>query len=217
MAKVAKPVAPDHLTMALFTRGMTALHRAGLGGLACTLKALERQHVNGLLRSDKLPGPAPNGVYPWDITADSVTLKFGKPEYAGDYLKKLFAFGFAITKSGLIYLPGQHHKQPSDAILADLQRGLTLTFLQHGLVRVLAKEVTTVGYALGGDDVPSLVVEYKKCSELITEGSLASLPKSFKPTRFARSRATRRRRVGSSLQSRSGVSTSRLAKSSPAS
>ena len=33
MAKVAKPVAPDHLTMALFTPGMTALHRAGLGGL----------------------------------------------------------------------------------------------------------------------------------------------------------------------------------------
>ena len=39
----------------------------------------------------------------------------------------------------------------------------------------------------------------------ITEGSPASLPKSFKPTSFARSRATRRRRVGSSLRSRSGL------------
>ena len=38
-----------------------------------------------------------------------------------------------------------------------------------------------------------------------TEGSLASLPKSFKPTRFARSWATRRHRVGSSLQSKSGL------------
>ena len=36
----------------------------------------------------------------------------------------------------------------------------------------------------------------------ITEGSPASLPKSFKPTRVARSRATRRRRVGSSLRSK---------------
>ena len=42
MAKIAKPAAPDQLTMTLFAPGMTALHRAGLGGLACTLKAMEQ-------------------------------------------------------------------------------------------------------------------------------------------------------------------------------
>ena len=49
MAKVAKPAAPDHLTMTLFAPGMTAIHRAGLGGLACTLQAMERQYKADLL------------------------------------------------------------------------------------------------------------------------------------------------------------------------
>ena len=57
MAKVAKPSAPDHLTMTLFAPGMTAMHRAGLGGLACTLKAMERQYEADLLRTNKLPSP----------------------------------------------------------------------------------------------------------------------------------------------------------------
>ena len=113
MAKVAKPAAPDHLTMTLFAPGMTAMHRAGLGGLACTLKAMERQHKADLLRTNKLlPGPVADDVYPWDITDDAVTLRFGKPTHARDYLKKLFAFAFSITPSGLIYLPGQHRSQP---------------------------------------------------------------------------------------------------------
>ena len=68
-AKGVKPAAPDHLTMSLFAPGMTALHRAGLGGLACTLKAMERQYEAGLIRADKLPGPMANGAYPWEIAA----------------------------------------------------------------------------------------------------------------------------------------------------
>jgi len=56
MAKVKeKPPSPDHLTMSLFAPGMSALHRAGLGGLACTLHAMQRSHKNGLLKMDKLP------------------------------------------------------------------------------------------------------------------------------------------------------------------
>ncbi len=132
MAKVTRPSAPDHLTMNLFAPGMTALHRAGLGGLACTLKAVERQHEAGLLRADKLPGPVADGVYPWDITDDAVTLKFGKPELAGDYLKKLFAFGFQI-RDGVIFLPGQYGDvPPSTIVLAAIQDGIQNTFLQHG-------------------------------------------------------------------------------------
>ena len=170
MAKVAKPAAPDHLTMTLFAPGMTAMHRAGLGGLACTLKAMEHQYEADLLRTNKLPGPVADGVYPWDITDDAVTLRFGKPTHARDYLKKLFAFAFSITPSGLIYLPGQHRSQPSDAILAALQSGFTLTFLQHGRVRALAKDVTSVSYDFAGEGVPSLVLEYKKCSGFKHQG-----------------------------------------------
>ncbi len=164
MATVAKPTAPDYLTMKLFAPGMTAMHRAGLGGLACTLKAMERQHEASLLHTNKLPGPVVDGIYPWDISDDAVTLKFGKPTHARDYLKALFGFAFSITRSGLIYLPGQYHSQPSDAILAALQSGFTLTFLQHGRVRVMAKDVTTVSYDFAGDGVPGLILEYKKCS-----------------------------------------------------
>ena len=164
MAKAVTPPPPDQLEMKLFAPGMSALHRAGLGGLACTLKAMERQYENKLLSADKLPGPMVGKEYPWSITEDTVTLKFGKPERASEYLKKLFAFAFQI-RDGVIFLPGQHYDVPSSiAVLADLQAGFTLTFLQHGRVRALAKEPTVAQYDTKGDGTPGVTVEYKKCS-----------------------------------------------------
>ena len=137
MENVTRPPGPDHLTMNLFAPGMTALHRAGLGGLACTLKAMERQYEAGLLRKDKLPAPLDHDALPWVIGEQTVTLRFEKPENAGEYLKKLFAFGFQL-RDGLIYLPGQYSDPPpSLATRAELQAGLTLTFLQHGKTRRL--------------------------------------------------------------------------------
>lgn len=162
--KVAKPEAPDHLTLQLFAPGMSLLHRAGLGGLACTLKAIELQVENGQLAKNKLPGPFVDDKPPWDIDEHSITLRFGKPEKAQDFLRKLFEFAFFIRKDGLIYLPGQFALEPSAAVLADLQSGITLTFLQHGKVRQLAKEPTTVSYDPEGEGVPGVVVQYRKCS-----------------------------------------------------
>ena len=79
MAKnVTKAVARDDLTMSLFAPGMSALHRAGLGGLACTLKAMERQYENGSLAKSKLPGPLQDDRPPWEIDEHAVTLRFGK-------------------------------------------------------------------------------------------------------------------------------------------
>lgn len=143
-------LAPDHLTMDLFAPGMTAIHRAGLGGLACTLQAMEPQFA-GKER-------------PWEVTDRSVTLKFGKPEAACDYLKRLFAFAFKVRDDGLISLAGQFDIEPSAAVLADLQAGLTLTFLQHGKVRLLAKEPTTASYDPTETGKPGVSVEYRKCS-----------------------------------------------------
>jgi CRISPR-associated protein Cas8a1/Csx13 len=126
---------------------------------------MEQQYPAGRLRPKDLPAPFEGDKPPWDIDELTVTLRFGKPEKAGDYLKKLFAFAFAIRKDGLIRLPGQYDQsEPSAAVLADLQAGLTLTFLQHGRVRALAKEVTTASYDPEGDGAPGVVVEYKKCS-----------------------------------------------------
>ena len=45
MAKTVKPPSPDHLTMTLFAPGMSMLHRAGLGGLACTTSKLQPGHT----------------------------------------------------------------------------------------------------------------------------------------------------------------------------
>lgn len=163
-AKVEKPPAPDHLTMSLFAPGMSALHRAGLGGLACSLKSMERRFKNGRIAKKELPAPFDGGTPPWEINEQSVTLRFGKPNKAGDYLSKLFAYGFGIRKDGLISLPGQYDTEPSAAVLADLQAGFTLTFLQHGRVRALAKEPTTVSYDPEGEGVPGVVVQYKACS-----------------------------------------------------
>jgi CRISPR-associated protein Cas8a1/Csx13 len=157
------PGAPDHLTMNLFAPGMSALHRAGLGGLACTLKALERHFANGLVKADALPAPFVDGNPPWEIEADRVTLRFGKPENAGEYLRKMFAFAFQIRTDGLIALPGQYQTTPSAAVLADLQAGLTLTFLQHGRVRTLDAP-RTVTYDTDGGDAPGVVVQYRTCS-----------------------------------------------------
>src|SRR6266852_5308603 len=164
MAKVTKPPARDHLTMNLLGPGMSALHRAGLGGLACTLKAMERRFKDRLLFKDKLPAPFDGGAPPWVIDEHSVTLNFGKPENAREYLKKLFAFAFGIRKDGLISLPGQYDSEPSAAVLADLQAGFTLTFLQHGRVRKLAENPSTATYDPDGAGVPGVVVQYKACS-----------------------------------------------------
>lgn len=163
MGKVKMPP-PDHLKMRLFAPGMSLVHRAGLGGLACTLEAMQREFTAGRLPQSKLPARFDGGTPPWSIDDNSVTLHFGKPETAGDYLKKLFSFAFAVRNDGLIYLPGQFDTEPSAAVLADLQLGLTLTFLQHGKVRKLAKDSTTTSYDTEGDGVPGIVVEYRKCS-----------------------------------------------------
>jgi CRISPR-associated protein Cas8a1/Csx13 len=164
MAKVNRPQEPDHLTMTLCAPGMSLLHRAGLGGLACTLRAMVHQHEIGSLPKSKLPGPFVDGRPPWELDEQTVTLKFDKPENAGDYLQKLFAFAFTIRKDGLIFLPGQFDTEPSTAVLADLQAGLTLTFLQHGRVRQLAKEPTTLMYDPEGDGLPDIAVQYRKCA-----------------------------------------------------
>lgn len=132
MAKVTRQPADDQLTMSLFAPGMSLLHRAGLGGLACTLKVMEDLHRNGRLPKAKMPAPFHDDQPPWRIEPQSITLLFGKPEKAGDYLMKLFTFAFQV-QNGLIYLPGQYGEvPPSTVVLAAIQDGIQNTFLQHG-------------------------------------------------------------------------------------
>lgn len=161
--KKQKVSPPSTLTMHLFGAGMTAMHRAGLGGLACSLRYIEDNA--GSLNDDTLPGgPWVNNTPPWDIQSDRITLDFGEPERAGDYLERLFRLSFQILRGqGLIYLPGQFMQLPSVGVLTETQQALTLTFLQHGLTRKLAKESKKIQIDAEGDGSKLIETEFKEC------------------------------------------------------
>ena len=77
-------------------------------------------------------------------------------------MRYLFLLSFRL-KDGLIYLPGQYGDMPpSLAVRAEIQAGLTLTFLQHGKTRKLAKNPTSYQVDPEGDCRP-VTVEYKTC------------------------------------------------------
>ncbi len=127
-----KQKAPSSLTIRLFDPGMSILHRAGLGGLACTLHYIERAYDMGILLDDDIPGgPWVDGTPPWSIEPLQVTLDFGEPEKAGEYIHRLFKIAFQV-KDGLIYLPAQYLSEPPISVRAELQKAIQLTFLQHG-------------------------------------------------------------------------------------
>jgi len=143
---------PTTSTMRLFDPGMSPIHRAGLGGLACTLRYIEKAYRDGDLRKEDVPStPWIDGKPPWEIKPLQITLDFGNPRNAGSFLETLFACAFCL-KEKLIYLPAQHRTEPSIEVLAELQRGLLLSFLQHGSkgVRQLQKEETPIAYEVDG-------------------------------------------------------------------
>ena len=156
---------PTTLTMNLFGPGMSLLHRAGLGGLACTLKYIERAYQDGDLTDEQVPGgPRIDGQPPWEIESSLITFQIGAPELAAEFLKRLFGLSFRTTDQGVIYLPGQFASKPSIDVLADSQNGLTLTFIQHGKTRTLAKEPTVVQSDGDGDGKKMIPIEFKACS-----------------------------------------------------
>ena len=154
---------PASLTLDLFAPGMTLLHRAGLGGLACTLRFVERAHDSGQLRAEELPGGPWREGPPWEVTSRAVRLDFGEPSHASEYLNRLFTTAFRIADH-LIDLPGQYETRPALAVRAELQAGLLLTFLQHGRVRDLASQANTMEYDAQGDGRTLIRTGYRECS-----------------------------------------------------
>jgi CRISPR-associated protein Cas8a1/Csx13 len=132
---------PSTLTMKLFDPGMTAMHRAGLGGLACSLRYIE-DNAQSLL-DDQLPGgPWEDNRPPWKVETEEITLDFGTPAGAAEFLKRLFKISFQIVGSSkTIYLPGQYQQPVPFDVLADAQLALTLTFLQHNKARKLEESI----------------------------------------------------------------------------
>ncbi len=154
------------LQMSLFAPGMSLMHRAGLGGLACSLRWIERQYEQGTVSDEQVPGgPWLDGNPPWAIEPDSVRLRFDASTGAAEFLKRLFALSFQITSpEGLIYLPGQFDGKPDAGLLAEIQNGLTMTFIQHGKTRTLAKEAVARNWDASAGDGRQIQVQFKPCS-----------------------------------------------------
>ncbi len=165
MAKVVTEY-PKTLTMNLFAPGMSMLHRAGLGGIACSLRAIERDVQKKKLPADRRPGGKwPQGKPPWSITEQSIILDFGEAENAGRWLKTLFEYSFDL-KEDLFFLPGQYGSiVPSHPVRAYLQQGITLTFLQHGLTRTLAKNETVQTFNPEEDASKAIQYQFKTCTD----------------------------------------------------
>ena len=82
----------DSLTIDLFERGMSPVHRAGLGGLACTCSQLK--------------WPARSGDRPRRWTGDS-SLGRGCSR-ARVVFGKLYAHAFDLKEGSVIHLPGAY-------------------------------------------------------------------------------------------------------------
>ena len=68
-------------------------------------------------------------------------MKFGQPGKRGEYSKRLFEYAFRIKENEqAIDLPSTHGGDQVAEVRAQLQRGLMLTFLQHGQSRKGAKQ-----------------------------------------------------------------------------
>lgn len=167
-AKPGRPLKPASLTMQLFAPGMTSMHRAGLGGLACSLRSIEKRFANGEIDEGDLPGCTwENGRPPWTIEADQITLDFGEPTRAGEFLDRLFRLSFMVLKKeGVIFLPGQwgQGQKPSINFLADCQSSLTLTFLQYGKFRDLEKSPTTRQIDAENDGSKMITIGFRECT-----------------------------------------------------
>jgi len=112
----------ESLVCDLFSPGMTPLHRAGLGGLANTLRWIDK----------KVPkADCPSGR--WKRDERSVTFEWENTNEARLLFERLFALAFQI-KDKLIYLPGQYGDlSPPLEVRAALQEGLLLSFYDHGV------------------------------------------------------------------------------------
>lgn len=146
-----KPPGPVELELCLHAPGMDALLRAGIGGLASVLDSMAGEKSN-----KQLPGgPWTNNNPPWIVEPERVVLKFGEPALAAEYLKRLFEYAFRIDdKENAIDLPSTHSGDQVAEVRAHLQRGLMLTFLQHGQSRKGASKDEERMYSINDVQVP---------------------------------------------------------------
>lgn len=127
MGKVKNQAVPGPLVLHLDEPGMTAMLRAGLGGLAASLLAISRS-----MPGHDWPKRVGIGAGYASVESRQITIHWGE-EAPEATLKALFAQSFKI-QDDLICLPGMFGpgRQWSVTLGSVLQSALKLTFLQHG-------------------------------------------------------------------------------------
>ena len=140
----------DSLTIDLFEPGMSTLHRAGLGGLACTLKYLDDHKEDG--HDDELPDGE------WKFDDRQVTLHWkGGDAGAGAFFDRLYNQAFGL-RDGLIDLPGAYGRLGiKEEVMAELQQGMSLTILQFGPNRKTRTKTPKIKTYDDGDGHPMTI------------------------------------------------------------
>jgi CRISPR-associated protein Cas8a1/Csx13 len=130
-ASAQRPL-PRELELRLADPAMDSLLRAGIGGLAATLLAIEKDKKWHRPETESWS----EGGYPWSIEADGVILRFPKPDAAVEVLQPIFEYAFRIDSEQMIDFPSVFPSINTDPVFrSQLQRGLLLTYLQHGKSR----------------------------------------------------------------------------------
>ena len=132
------------LTIDLFEPGMTPLHRAGLGGLACTLAYYQRSKDRPAVDLSRC-----------HFDDRRVTLEWPDDVSDAAFFQGLYEASFQV-RDGLLHLPGAYG-QPGvgtpPEVCAALQQGMSATILQFGPNRkTRSKTLKTVTYEI--DDKP---------------------------------------------------------------
>ncbi len=126
--------------LSLWQPPSTAMHRAGLAGLYMSLKHLT---------------PEKGKVIDWELTPDSITLKWQCSDRQA--LSWLLANTYQIDEyhiQGLIKIPALGNI--SSSVQVGIHQGILNTFLQHGKSRTTEKVSKTVKLELGEDNVLEL-------------------------------------------------------------
>ncbi len=176
MAKRKLSGVPAELVIRLGDPGMTPLLRAGLGGLAASLRA-------ALVTSDpraRWPSPVPVGKGSAVVEPDRITLYWGAAQ-PQQMLQTLFEAAFRIDKAhGLIDLPGVcevSRPLPVGVRLA-LQQGLKRTFLQGGWSTKKAARATTITFEIDGKPITVTLQRYTRFAHQRAWGGVAKALRS---------------------------------------
>lgn len=122
--RASRPVLPG-VTIRLYDPGMTAMLRAGLGGLAASLRAIGRA-------SGGWPDRVPLAGGWATVRSSDVVLHWGKAG-SGAFLKQLFAQSFRLDRYGQVWLPGAYGDALTNRpeLVAALHAALRRSFLGH--------------------------------------------------------------------------------------